>query len=246
MSGLLASALSLSARWTYNAFCRWSESAEYSQLLTIWQRTWRQRTAIPPSRVCYDGTLHDFHLLSTHMHDRHKDVEIFDTFSKAMDVIFSDRITTSIGASSDGKWEMMKKTKAWWRGSSEYPVESSACLVRRPPAGLLQASVLFSRFWRALFDLYVCSSVSASPTELFLAERSRWSLIWATQWHNMRKVTTLFENHSLAVVAYPESKSPICKPYETWWIQLLVFQEIAYIAAIGRKSPRRHSTLLRN
>ena len=57
-------------------------------------------------RVWYDGTVHDFHLLSIPMHDGHKALNIFNTFSKAMDAIFLDWRKTIIGASSDGKRKM--------------------------------------------------------------------------------------------------------------------------------------------
>ena len=58
-------------------------------------------------RVCYNGTVHDFHLLSIPMHDEHKALNIWNIFSKAMDAIFLDWRKTIIGASSHGKRKMM-------------------------------------------------------------------------------------------------------------------------------------------
>ena len=63
-------------------------------------------------------------------------------------------------------------------------------------------------------------------------ERSQCPLICDTRWLNMIKVTTWFDNHRLAVVAYFDEKNPDFMPDESWWILLLVVHEIAGIAAI--------------
>jgi len=54
-------------------------------------------------RICHKSIVHDFHLLSIPMHERHTGEIIFNTFAKAMDVLFSDWHETIIGASSDGE-----------------------------------------------------------------------------------------------------------------------------------------------
>jgi hypothetical protein len=48
----------------------------------------------------------------------------------------------------------------------------------------------------------------------------------------MVKVTTWFDRHRLAVVAYLEERKPICMPDDSWWILMLFDHEIAGIAAI--------------
>ena len=62
----------------------------------------------------------------------------------------------------------------------------------------------------------------------------------------MIMVTTWFDKHRLAVVAYFDEKKPACTPVELWWIMLLVVHEVAGIAAIACKSLQGHSTLLCN
>ena len=53
--------------------------------------------------ICHKTTVHDFHLLSISVHDRHTEEIIFNTFAKGMDDLYSDWREMIIGASSDGK-----------------------------------------------------------------------------------------------------------------------------------------------
>jgi hypothetical protein len=62
----------------------------------------------------------------------------------------------------------------------------------------------------------------------------------------MVKVTTWFDRHRLAIVAYLEEKKPNCMPDDSWWILMLFVHEIAGIAAISCKSLQRHGALLCN
>ena len=62
----------------------------------------------------------------------------------------------------------------------------------------------------------------------------------------MIKVTTWFDKHWLAVVAYLKEKKPSYVPDESWWILLLVVHEISCIAAILCKSLQGHITLRYN
>jgi hypothetical protein len=57
-------------------------------------------------RICHKSTVHDFHLLSIPVHERHTGETIFNTFAKAMDALFPDRRETTTGASSDGEKKM--------------------------------------------------------------------------------------------------------------------------------------------
>jgi hypothetical protein len=77
-------------------------------------------------------------------------------------------------------------------------------------------------------------------------ERSQCTLICNTRWLNMVKVTTWFDRHRLAVVAYLEEKKPNCMPDDSWWILMLFFHEMAGIAAISCESLQRHGALLYN
>jgi hypothetical protein len=67
-------------------------------------------------------------------------------------------------------------------------------------------------------------------------ERSQCPLICDTRWLNMIKVTTWFDQHRLAVVAYFEEKKPNCMLDDLWWILMLFVHEIAGIVAISCKS----------
>jgi hypothetical protein len=57
-------------------------------------------------RICHKSTMHDFHLLSIPVHERHTGETIFNTFAKAMDALFPDWRETITGASSDGEKKM--------------------------------------------------------------------------------------------------------------------------------------------
>ncbi len=57
-------------------------------------------------RICHKSTMHDFHLLSIPVHERHIGEIIFNTFAKAMDALFPDWCETIIGTSSDGEKKM--------------------------------------------------------------------------------------------------------------------------------------------
>jgi hypothetical protein len=58
-------------------------------------------------RICHKSIVHDFHLLSIPMHERHTCEIIFNTFAKAMDALFSDWRKTITGASSDSLKKMI-------------------------------------------------------------------------------------------------------------------------------------------
>ena len=60
-------------------------------------------------RFCHKTTVHDFHLLSTPIYDRHTREIIFNTFANAMYTLYSDWREMIIGASSDGKKNMTGK-----------------------------------------------------------------------------------------------------------------------------------------
>jgi hypothetical protein len=62
----------------------------------------------------------------------------------------------------------------------------------------------------------------------------------------MVNVTTWFDRHRLAVIAYLEEKKPNCLPDDSRWILILFVHEIAGIAAISCKSLQRHGALLCN
>jgi hypothetical protein len=54
-------------------------------------------------RICHKSIVHDFHLLSIPVHERHTGEIIFNTFAKMMDAFFLDWREMIIGASSDGE-----------------------------------------------------------------------------------------------------------------------------------------------
>ena len=54
-------------------------------------------------RIYHKSTVHDFHLLSIPVHDRHTGEIIFNKFAKAIGALYSDWCEIIIGASLDGK-----------------------------------------------------------------------------------------------------------------------------------------------
>jgi hypothetical protein len=59
--------------------------------------------------ICHKSTMHDFHLLSIPVHERHTGEIIFNTFAKAMDALFPDWHETITGTSSDGEKKMTRR-----------------------------------------------------------------------------------------------------------------------------------------
>ena len=58
-------------------------------------------------RICHKSTVHEFHLLSIPVHDRHTSEIIFNTFAKAMKYLYLYWREEIIGGFSDGKKKMM-------------------------------------------------------------------------------------------------------------------------------------------
>ena len=56
--------------------------------------------------ICHKTAVHDFHLLSIPVHDRHTGEIIFNTFAKAMDALYLDWHNMIIGVSSDSEKKM--------------------------------------------------------------------------------------------------------------------------------------------
>ena len=56
--------------------------------------------------IYHQTTVHDFHILSIPVHDRHTGEIIFNNFAKAMDALYSDWREMIIGASLDGENKM--------------------------------------------------------------------------------------------------------------------------------------------
>ena len=59
--------------------------------------------------ICHKTTVHDFHLLSIPVHNRHTGEIIFKTFAKEMGALYSDWHEIIIGAYSDGEKKMTGK-----------------------------------------------------------------------------------------------------------------------------------------
>ena len=198
-------------------------------------------------RICHDCTVHDFHLLSIPIHDRHTGAIIFNTFAKAMDALFPDWRKTIIGAASDGERKMTGRHQG---------VMTRIQQVAKPGfmrvwCGAHQLDLCMQSFYLAIPEAFYSTLTSLVAylrrQQNFISdERSQCPLICDTRWLNMIKVTTWFDRHRLAVAAYLEEKKPACKPDESWWILLLVVHEIAGIAAISCKSLQGHGTLLCN
>lgn len=198
-------------------------------------------------RVCPKSTVHDFHLLSIPVHDRHTGEIIFNTFARAMDALYSDWRETIIGASSDGE----KKMTGRHQGVITRIQRVSKPGFMRVWCGAHQLDLCMQSFYLAIPDSFYSTFTSIVSylrrQQHFISdERSQCPLICDTRWLNMIKVTTWFDKHRLAVAAYFEEKKPACMPDESWWILLFVVHEIAGIAAISCKSLQGHGTLLCN
>ena len=198
-------------------------------------------------RICHKSTVHDFHLLSIPVHDRHTGEIIFNTFAKAMDALYPDWPEKIIGGSSDGE----KKMTGRHQGVITRLQRVSKPGFMRVWCGAHQLDLSMQSFYFAIPDTFYSTFTSIVSylrrQQNFISdERSQCPLICDTRWLNMIKVTTWFDKHRLAVAAYLEEKKPACMPDSSWWILLLVVHDIAGIAAISCKSLQGHGTLLCN
>jgi hypothetical protein len=195
-------------------------------------------------RICHKSTVHDFHLLSILVHERHTGETIFNTIAKAMDALFPDWRETITGASSDGEKMMIGRHQG---------VITRKHRVAKP--GFMRvwcgAHQLDLSFYLAIPDEFYSTftllvAYLRRQQNFFSDERSQCPLNFNTRWLNMVKVTTWFDRHRLAAVAYLEETKPNCMPDDSWWILMLIVHEIAGIAAISCKYLQRHGALLCN
>jgi hypothetical protein len=194
--------------------------------------------------ICHKSLVHDFHLLYIPVHERHTGETIFNTFAKAMDALFTNWRETVTGASSDGEKKM---TKAHQGVTTRIHRVAKPGLMR-VWCGAKQLYLYMQSFYVAIPDtFYSTLHCSLRRQQNFISdERSQCPLICNTRWFNMVKVTTWFDRHRLAVVAYLEEKKPNCMPDDSWRILMLFVHEIAGIAVISCNSVQRHGALLRN
>ena len=117
--------------------------------------------------------------------------------------------------------------------------------------GAHQMYLCMNSFYLAIPDTFYSTFTSMVAylcrQQKFISDkRSQCPLICNTRWLNIIKVTTWFDKHRLAVVAYFKEKNPDCIPDKSWWIMFLVVHDIAGISAISCKSLQGHSTLMCN
>ena len=198
-------------------------------------------------RICHKNTVHEFHLLSIPVHDRHTGKIIFNTSAKAMDALYLDWRDMIIGASSDDKKKMTGRHQG---------VIMRIKIISKPGfmqmwCGAHQLDLCMQSFYLAIPDTFYSTFTSIvyylrQKQKFILEERSQCPLICDTLWLNMIKVTTWFDKHRLVVVAYFEEKNPACIPDESWWILLILVHDIADISTILCKYLQGHSMLLCN
>jgi hypothetical protein len=156
-------------------------------------------------RICHKSTVHDFHLLSIPVHERHTGETIFNTFAKAMDALFPDWRETITGASSDGEMKMTGRNQG---------VITRIHRVAKPGfmrvwCGAHQLDLCMQSFFLAIPDTFYSTftllvAYLRRQQNFISDERNQCPLICNTRWLNMVKVTTWFDRHRLAVVAYLE------------------------------------------
>lgn len=206
-------------------------------------------------RVCHNSTVHDFHLISVPVHERHTGESILNTFEKAMDAIFAkamdaivpDWQKTIVGASSDGE----KKMTGCHQGVITRIQRVARSGFMRVWCGAHQLDLCMQSFYLAIPDSFYSTLTSLVAflrrQQTFTAnERSQCPLILDTLWLSMIKVTSWMDTHRLAVRTVLDEKKPSCTPPDSWWILMLLVHEIAGLAAISCKSLQGRSELLCN
>ena len=167
--------------------------------------------------ICHQTTVHEFHLLSISVHERHTGEIIFNTFAKVMDALYLDWRDMIIGASSDGK----KKITGF-----HYGVIMQIQRIAKPGSmrvwcGAQHLDLCMHSFYLAIPDTFYSTftymvAYLRRQKKFVSDEQSQCPLICDTLWLNMIKVTTWFDKRGLDVVAYFEEKNPACMPDKLW------------------------------
>jgi hypothetical protein len=181
------------------------------------------------------------------VHERHTGETIFNTFAKAMDALFLDWRETITGVSSDGE----KKVTGRHQGVITRIHRVAKPGFMRVWCGAHQLDLCMQSFYLAIPDMFYSTftllvAYLRRQQNFISEERSQCPLTCNTRLLNMVKVTTWFDRHRLAVVAYLEEKKQNCMPEDSRWILMLFVHEIAGIAAISCKSLQRNGALLCN
>ncbi|CAM6041972.1 unnamed protein product, partial [Sphagnum compactum] len=139
-------------------------------------------------RICHKSTVHDFHLISIPVHERHTGEIIFNTFAKAMDALFPDWRETITGASSDGE----KKMTGRHQGVITRIHHVAKPGFMRVWCGAHQLDLCMQSFYLAIPDTFYSTftllvAYLRRQQNFISDERSQCPLICDTHWLNMIK-----------------------------------------------------------
>lgn len=158
--------------------------------------------------LCYDGAVHDFHILEIRKQGRQNALNIFKTFWKAKDAIFPDWRKKTIGASSNSERKMTGRNQGVVTKIQR--VDSSGFM--HVWCGAHQLGFCMHAFYLAIPDQFYSTLTAVvafmrRQQNFILEERSQWFLIRNTCWLITMAVITWFDKHRLTVVAYMGSKA---------------------------------------
>ena len=160
------------------------------------------------------------HFLAIPVYEKHTAAVIFDTASKALDVICPSWRDTIIGVSTDGERKMTGHISG---------VATRFQNVAKPGfiriwCGAHQLDIVLQSAYSKLGDnLFYCQltaliSYLRRQQNIISAMRSKAPKVADTRWESMGKVSEWFKKNKIEIALHINEKRPNCKPSDDWWI----------------------------
>ena len=183
--------------------------------------------------ICHGSNVHDFHIISIPIHDRHTGEINFNTFTNAMYALYLNWSEKIIVGYLGGNKKMMGR----YQGVITRIQRVANPGFMRVCCGAHHIDLSMQLFYLAIPDTFY-SMFTSIVSYLHLQQnfiqdkRSNLPLICETICLNMIKGTTCFGKHWIAVIKYLRVKNPDCMTYNSWWILLIIVHEIMDISVI--------------
>ena len=182
------------------------------------------------------------HLLAVPVYVRHTAQAIFNTATKALDVLCPSWRDIIVGISTDGERKMTGRVSGVatrfrqaakpgfiqiWCGAHQLDLVLQNCYVH---------------FGNEVFYQQLTAVISylRRQQNLVAEIRTKAPKIADTRWESMYGVSLWFKLHKIALDEYFQSKRPACAPPPIWWAQLMVVQYFASQATVTFKALQGH------
>jgi hypothetical protein len=185
----------------------------------------------------------NMHLLAIPIFERHTGLVMFQTASRALDVLCPTWRDIIIGISTDGERKMTGHVSGVatrfqqvakpgftriWCGAHQLEIVLQEC---------------YTHFGNDQFYGKLTSAISylRRQQNLIADIRSKAPKVADTRWESMSNVSSWFKLHKIAVDEYFENKKPSCKPPPRWWVEILIIDHFAGRATIAFKQLQGHA-----